>query len=75
MEKLKSFLKTTFFGGFLVVLPVIVLIFVLKWLYEVLIEKISPVTYLVVQTAALKNLQRFRLKTDSLWRVEGEAQP
>jgi hypothetical protein len=35
-----------------------------------------PNPYLVVQTAALKNLQRFaRLKTDSLWRVEGEAQP
>jgi uncharacterized membrane protein len=56
MEKLKSFLKTTFFGGFLVVLPVIVLIFVLKWLYEVLIEKISPVTYLVVQTAKSSQL-------------------
>jgi phage terminase small subunit len=35
-----------------------------------------PNPYLAVQTAALKNLQRFaRLKTDSLWRVEGEAQP
>jgi phage terminase small subunit len=35
-----------------------------------------PNPYLVVQTAALKNLQRFaRLTTDSLWRTEGEAQP
>ena len=35
-----------------------------------------PNPYLVVQTAALKNLQRFaRLKTDSLWRQDGEAQP
>lgn len=35
-----------------------------------------PNPYLVVQTAALKNLQRFaRLKTDSLWRTKGEAQP
>jgi len=35
-----------------------------------------PNPYLVVQTAALKNLRGFaRLKTDALWRQDGEAQP
>jgi phage terminase small subunit len=34
-----------------------------------------PNPYLVVQTAALKNLQRFaRLRTDSLWRLDSDAQ-
>jgi len=53
MEKIKSFLKTTFFGGFLVVLPIIILIFVLKWLYDYLTDKISPVTTLIIQTSKL----------------------
>jgi phage terminase small subunit len=38
----------------------------------------SPIEnpYLAVQSAALRNLQRFpKLKTDSLWRQEGEARP
>ena len=56
MEKIKSFLKTTFFGGFLVVLPVIVLIFVLKWLFDFLTERISPVTNLISQTARSSEL-------------------
>lgn len=53
MKKLKSFLKTTLFGGFLVVLPIIVLIFVLNWFFDFLTENISPITNLLIQTARL----------------------
>jgi uncharacterized membrane protein len=56
MEKMKSFLRTTFFGGFLVVLPVIVLFFVLGWLYESLLEKIRPITNLLIETARFGEL-------------------
>ncbi len=56
MERIKSFLKTTFFGGFLVVLPVIVLVFVLNWLFDFLTEKISPVTKLIIQTARINEM-------------------
>jgi uncharacterized membrane protein len=56
MEKIKSFLRTTFFGGFLVVLPVIVLVFVLNWLYDFLTDKIGPVTKLIIQTARLNEV-------------------
>ena len=51
MEKIKSFLRTTVFGGFLVVLPIIVLIFVLGWLYEFLTDKIRPITNILIETA------------------------
>jgi len=53
MEKIKAFLRTTFFGGFLVVLPIIVLIFVLGWFYDFLTEKIKPITHILIETARL----------------------
>jgi len=56
MERIKSFFKTTFLGGFLVVLPIIVLIFVLSWLFEFLTDKISPITNLIIQTARWNEL-------------------
>ncbi|HOI29162.1 MAG TPA: DUF502 domain-containing protein [Melioribacteraceae bacterium] len=56
MNKLNLFLKTTFFGGFLVVLPIIVLIFVLNWFYEFLIENIRPITNLLVETARVSEV-------------------
>jgi len=56
MLKIKSFLKTTFFGGFLVVLPIVVLIFVLSWLFEFLTDKISPITNIIIQAARLNAL-------------------
>ena len=59
MKKIKSFFKTTFFGGFLIVLPVIVLIFVLKWLFDFLTDKISPVTNLIIQTARMSELAAY----------------
>jgi uncharacterized membrane protein len=56
MEKIKSFLRTTFLGGFLVVLPIIVLIFVLGWLYDFLIDKIKPITHILIETARFSEL-------------------
>lgn len=56
MEKIKSFLKTTLFGGFLVVLPIIVLIFVLGWLYDSLIDKIRPITNILIETTRFSEL-------------------
>lgn len=56
MIKIKSFLRTTFIGGFIVVLPIIVSIFVLLWLFEFLTDKIRPITILVIQTTRLNEL-------------------
>lgn len=56
MEKLKAFFKTTFFGGFLIVLPVILLIFVLDWFFNFLTDEIRPVTNILVETARLNEL-------------------
>lgn len=56
MEKIKSFLRTTLFGGFLVVLPIIILIFVLGWLYDFLTDKIRPITHILIETARLSEV-------------------
>jgi uncharacterized membrane protein len=56
MDKIKSFFRTTLFGGFLVVLPVIVLFFVLAWLYESLFDKIRPIANLLIETARVSEL-------------------
>ncbi|MEJ5351696.1 MAG: DUF502 domain-containing protein [Melioribacteraceae bacterium] len=56
MLKLKSFLRTTFLGGFVVVLPIIVSILVLIWLYEFLTDKIRPITILLIQTTKLNEV-------------------
>ncbi|MGK9369399.1 DUF502 domain-containing protein [Melioribacter sp. Ez-97] len=56
MERLKAFLRTTFLGGFLIVLPIILLIFVLDWFFNFLTDKIRPVTNILVETARLNEL-------------------
>jgi uncharacterized membrane protein len=53
MERLKYFFKTTFIGGFLVVLPVIVLIFILNWMIELVVDIIEPMTLIVISTSKL----------------------
>lgn len=50
MSGLKQFIKTTFVGGFLVVLPVVILLLVLNWVFESLRGYIKPVTNLVIET-------------------------
>ncbi len=56
MLNIKSFLRTTFLGGFLVVLPIIVSIFFLVWLFELLTDKIRPITMILIQTTKLNEL-------------------
>jgi uncharacterized membrane protein len=53
MERLKYFLRTTFFGGVLVILPIFLLAMVLGWLFNFVSELIEPITQIIVQTARL----------------------
>ena len=53
MDKIKLFLKTTFAGGFLVVLPVVILLFVLNWILATLTGYIRPITNIIIATARL----------------------
>lgn len=51
MENFKIFLRTTFVGGFLIVLPIVILLVVLNWLFETLTGYIRPITNILIETA------------------------
>lgn len=53
MDRIKLFFRTTFIGGFLVVLPIVILLFVLNWLFETITNNVRPLTNLIVQTVKL----------------------
>ena len=51
MSKLKQFLVTTFLGGFLIVLPLVILFLVFQWLFLFILDNINPITGLIIQKA------------------------
>ena len=54
MNAIKSFLKTTLFGGALVVLPIVILIGVFNWLYAFIVDKLRPITNIILETASMQ---------------------
>ena len=54
MNAFKSFLKTTLFGGALIVLPIVILIAVFNWLYEFIVDKLRPITNIILETARMQ---------------------
>lgn len=49
MHNLKTFLRTTLFGGFLIVLPIVILLMVLNWMLEAMTGYIRPITNLLIE--------------------------
>jgi uncharacterized membrane protein len=47
MDKLKNFFLTSLIGGMVVVLPLAILIFVLRWLFNLIIKIVQPLTTLI----------------------------
>ncbi len=56
MQKLKKFIKTTVLGGVVILLPVLLTFFFLRWLYNFITRLISPLTKLVVEKAEMQEL-------------------
>ena len=54
MKKIKIFFKTTVLGGIIVVLPVVITAFVLKWLFELITGLIHPLTQMVVEKSNIQ---------------------
>ena len=54
MKKIKTFFKTTVLGGIIVVLPVVITAFVLKWLFELITGLIHPLTQMVVEKSNIQ---------------------
>ncbi len=56
MTKFNNFIRTSMFGGLVVLMPVIVFFLVVRWLYRVLTDVIYPLTSVLVEKTALQQL-------------------
>lgn len=55
-KKLSNFIRTSLLGGVVVILPVIIFIFVIKWLFQFVIKVVHPVTQLVFSKSEIEGL-------------------
>lgn len=53
MERFKQFLNTTFLGGFLIVVPLVILFLLFRMLFFFIIDNIEPITQLFNQTGRI----------------------
>lgn len=56
MIKIKYFLQTTLFGGLLVIMPLIVSLLLIRWMFNFLLDAIEPITIIILRTAKLNYL-------------------
>lgn len=56
MTRFNNFIRTSMFGGLVVLMPALVFFLVVRWLYRVMTEMIYPVTSLIVEKTALQQL-------------------
>ena len=54
MDKLQTFFKTTIIGGMVVILPVAIMIFVVKWLLIFVADLIRPLTNVLVSQSQMQ---------------------
>ncbi len=54
MKRLRSFFKTALIGGLVVILPIMILIVIFRWLYQLLSGMIAPLTQLIIERTALQ---------------------
>jgi len=48
--KFKQFIKSTLFGGLVVILPITIIAFFIKWIFQVITDLIQPLTNYAIQT-------------------------
>lgn len=56
MEKIKSFIMTSLLGGFVVILPVAILVAAFGWIFNFVTDLIQPLTNLIVANSEMKEL-------------------
>lgn len=55
MERIKSFVSTTFLGGLLILLPLIILIIVFRGFYSFIAENLKPFTQILIDATRLSD--------------------
>jgi uncharacterized membrane protein len=54
MKPIRDFLMTSLIGGTVVILPVAILLFILKWIFDLVTNVIQPLTNLIVTRSQLR---------------------
>lgn len=54
MTRFKQFISTTFIGGFLIFLPMVILFITFNWMFEVVSHYLKPISRLLVETARIQ---------------------
>lgn len=61
MSRFGQFLRTTFLGGFIVLLPVVLTLYLLRWLVDLITQAIQPVTAVFTEHARFGQALAFSL--------------
>lgn len=56
MEQMKNFFKTSLLGGLMVILPLALVLFIFKWIFNLVTRIIQPLTNLVMTRSNLREL-------------------
>ncbi len=56
MKRIRDFLKTSLLGGLVVILPVAILIFVFKWIFNLVTNMVQPLTDLVLERSQMQEI-------------------
>ncbi|MCZ6623769.1 MAG: DUF502 domain-containing protein [Deltaproteobacteria bacterium] len=56
MKRIKAFFKTSLLGGMVVILPVAILVFVFKWLFNLITDIVQPLTNLVMAKSQIQEI-------------------
>ena len=56
MKRIKAFFKTSLLGGMVVILPVAILVFVFKWLFNLVTDIVQPLTNLVMAKSQIQEI-------------------
>lgn len=59
MQRIKSFITTTFLGGFLIFLPLVILLITFNWMFELISNNLKPVSQLLVDAARIHEFLAF----------------
>lgn len=56
MDTIKSFVKTSFLGGLMVILPIAILVFFFKWIFNLVTRMIQPLTDIILTKSQLDEI-------------------
>ncbi len=56
MKRIKAFLKTSLLGGVVVILPVAILLFIFKWIFNLVTDIVQPLTNFVMTKSQIQEI-------------------